>query len=216
MDQSLEIFPINSNPLGVPYGEWSIKWWQWIASIPVHRNPAFDQSGELINHTQPVQDVTFLCQTIEGVEKIPRRLGNIPANKFIFMPIINWISIQGLDGDTDSELAAIAKEKMDIIDKLELWINDFNYSEGLIGNRVCTSFFEVSLPQDNIFRMEKGKKRCISDGYWVFFRYLSDRFSITTKSACSSGKTQIAVEYDLGTIQSSFYSNQKQKMVKPI
>jgi hypothetical protein len=115
------------------------------------------------------------------------------------MPIINWISINGVDGETDRELSEIAKKKMDIIDKLELSINDSDYSRGLILNRVITSFFEVNLPENNIFKLDKGKRRCISDGYWVFIHYLSDGLTLSTSSACSSGITRIAIEYDLGT-----------------
>jgi hypothetical protein len=199
MGQGLEIFPINSKPLGLSYDQWSVRWWQWIASIPVHRNPAFDVSGEFINVNQQIPNVTFLCQTMEGAEKIPRRVGKIPADNFIFMPIINWISINGVDGETDRELSEIAKKKMDIIDKLELSINDSDYSRGLILNRVITSFFEVNLPENNIFKLDKGKRRCISDGYWVFIHYLSDGLTLSTNSACSSGITRIAIEYDLGT-----------------
>ena len=32
------VFSPDSKPYGMTYGEWSVKWWQWIESIPKEHN----------------------------------------------------------------------------------------------------------------------------------------------------------------------------------
>jgi hypothetical protein len=199
MESSLPfyVFPINSKPFGLSYSDWSIRWWQWICSIPKNQNPAFDFTGEFAYNNQRTSDVTFLCQTIEGKEKIPNRISGLSSSSFFFMPVINWISVFGIDGFSDKELEQIAKEKMNVIDKLEIQINEIYLGSILKENRVLSSFFDVYLPEDNIFDVEKGKRRCISDGYWIFFKNVANSVFISSRSACSAGITQIGVEYQL-------------------
>ncbi len=191
------IFTIDSNPFGKSYGEWSVQWWQWICEIPKEKNPAFDNEGDLIHINQNDAHVIFLCQTIEGVENNPIRRNYIPAGKAIFMPIINWISIMGEDGNTDQELLETAKKRMDVVSKLELIFNDVKTNKGLEKYRIRSPFFYINLPNNNIFGIESGIKRCISDGYWLFFHPNFGNLKLSTFSSCSSGITQIKVQYIL-------------------
>ena len=62
-------------------------------------NPAFHWTGDKVNVNQNNPDVLFLCQTYEGVEFTPSRRNVITKGRFIFMPIINWISIMDHDGE---------------------------------------------------------------------------------------------------------------------
>ncbi len=197
MEHVIYIFPINSNPLGFSYIDWSMRWWQWIASIPVDTNPAFDDTGQFINVNQKNKFVTFLCQTFEGVKIIPTRRNTIYTNRLFFLPIINWISVEGIDGKDEEEMKAIAKHKMDEINKLELKINGMDKSAGLDKFRISTDFFYLDLPRNNIFDTREGLRKCISDGYWVFFNIISDSLNISTNSLCSAGINQIAVDYNL-------------------
>ncbi len=182
------------------YSDWSIRWWQWISPIPRQSNPAFDLTGEFVYNSQNIDDVTFLCQRIEGRGNIPRRKSNLPYGNYFFMPIINWISIYGIDGIDDRELIAIAKEKMNVIDTLELRINGFYLTSELMKNRVLSTFFDIDLPENNIFGLDEGRRRCISDGYWIFFQSSSDRLIVSSNSSCSSGITKIGAEYHLSKV----------------
>ena len=42
----IAVFPANSKPYGLAYGEWTAKWWQWAYSIPKDINPAYDDTGK--------------------------------------------------------------------------------------------------------------------------------------------------------------------------
>jgi hypothetical protein len=197
MGECLHIFPIHSKPFGLSFSDWTIKWWQWITSIPQSENPTNDETGKFVTLCQENNnDVIFLCQTIEGLGGVPTRRSTISNKRFFFMPIINWISISGVDGNDDEEMLKIAKTKMDVIDRLDLVINGRNI-ENLKFNRVRSNFFDIDLPANNILDLPEGKRRCLSDGYWVFFHICSNYMELSTNSSCSLGVTQIGTNYEL-------------------
>lgn len=196
----LPIFPIDSKPCGLTYSEWSTKWWQWLLSIPKSNNPAFDSTGNYANVNQNDPNVFFLCQTIESVASVPNRTITLPANRSIFMPIINWISTLHKDGETDREMIAIAKERMDVVANLEVTINGTTIKEGLEKYRAQSPFFDIILPEDNIVEVPAGPTRCISDGYWIFLEPLKKGTKLSSFSSCSSGVTKIRVSYDLNIL----------------
>jgi hypothetical protein len=195
----INIFPIDSKPFGLSYSDWSVKWWQWISSIPKNKNPFYDWDGDNVNVNQNDQRVLFLCQTYEGVESTPSRKNIITKGRSIFMPIINWISIMHEDGETDEELMQIAKNKMDVIGPLEITINGITINKGLEKYRVLSPFFEIDLPENNAFGISSGNRRCISDGYWIFLHPISEDLRLSSFSSCSSGVTKIKVNYELKT-----------------
>lgn len=193
----INILPIDSKPFGLSYGDWIIKWWQWISSIPKGNSPAFDWTGDNVNVNQNDPNVIFLCQTYEGVESTPSRRNVITRGKSIFMPVINWISLMHYDGNTDEELLKIARNKMDVIGPLEITINEIAINRGLEKFRFLSPFFEVNLPKNNIFGISPGKIRCISDGYWIFLSPIYENLKLSSFSSCSSGVTKIKVNYEL-------------------
>lgn len=193
----IDIFPIDSKPHGLSFGNWSIKWWQWISSIPKDNNPALDWTGSRVYEKQNDSRVLFLCQTYEGVKKTPFRRNRISKGISIFMPIINWISIMNQDGESDKQLLEIARKRMDVVGPLEITINGITINSGLEKFRVQSPFFEIDLPRNNLFEMRSGKSRCVSDGYWLFLQPIYNDLKLSSYSSCSSGVTKIKVNYEL-------------------
>lgn len=193
----INFFPINSRPYGFGYGEWVVKWWQWISSIPKHRNPAFDWNGSQIYENQNNSGILFLCQTYEGVKKTPHRKNLIIKGTSVFMPIINWISLMNYDGESDKQLLEVANQKMDVVGRLELTINGITINKGLEKYRIQSPFFEIDLPEGNLFDIPSGKRRCVSDGYWIFLLPVFRNLNLSSFSSCSSGITKIKVNYNL-------------------
>ncbi|MGH9977284.1 MAG: hypothetical protein ACRD8Z_15830, partial [Nitrososphaeraceae archaeon] len=160
-----EIFSVNSKPFGYTYEFWSVRWWQWLLSIPKSISPAFDPTGVHANINQNDPNVFFLCQTYEeGTPSIPNRTITIPAGRSIFIPIINWISILHIDGETDQELIEIAKNRMDVVGNLKFAVNGLTVDMGLDRYRVQSGLFEVALSKDNILLLPPGTVRAVSDG----------------------------------------------------
>ncbi len=194
---SILVSPSDSKPYGLSYVEWSIKWWQWLLSIPKSNNPALDSTGVNANVNQSDPNVFFLCQTYEGVKSIPNRSIHVPAGRSVFMPVINWISILHIDGETDQELVSTAKQRMDVVANLEIIINGTTINKGLEKYRAQSPFFYVVLPEDNIIEYFPGSRRCVSDGYWVFLKSLEKQTRLSSFGSCSSGVTKIGVNYEI-------------------
>jgi hypothetical protein len=191
------IYPIDSKPFGYSYSRWSERWWRWLLSIPQKISPAFDITGSNTKLNQNNPNIFFLCQTIEGIERIPTRRTTVPAGRAIFMPIINWISVLDIDGKNEDELHFVARDKMDKAANLEVEINGAIIEYPLNNNRVHSSFFTVELPADNILRLPSGPRGLVSDGYWICFYTNSNRINLSTFGSCSSGKTRIGMVYDI-------------------
>jgi hypothetical protein len=95
------IYPPNSRPFGLSYGEWSARWWQWMQAIPLPVNPNFEGTP-----TDPAP--TSVQDCAQGQEGLVWFLGGrffisdppppttqrnciVPAGKSIFFPIANVI-----------------------------------------------------------------------------------------------------------------------------
>jgi hypothetical protein len=79
-----QILPPDSKPHGLSYAEWSVKWWQWVFSLPANNSPIADtgdcsagQSGR----------VWFLAGSFSATPVT--RQCTIPPGTALFFPIMN-------------------------------------------------------------------------------------------------------------------------------
>lgn len=162
------IFPPDSHPYGVSYGEWTAKWWRWTHSIPTENNPQLDPTGEdcaqAQNQTGPVW---FLAGTTGGFAE---RTCTIPAGKAILIPIINAVYV-GSAGETDEEMRTAVNEWINTASTIEASINGMPLQD-IQNYRIQSPFFDDTLPNDNILGEPEGTYRSISDGYWLFLEPL--------------------------------------------
>ena len=195
----VKIYSRDSKPFGLTFNEWSAKWWQWLLVIPKSINPAMDDTGHHAHIGQIDPNVFFLCQTIEGVKRLPMRTISIPRGRSIFMPILNWISNFYEHGNSEQELIQTAKKRMDVIGHIEVKCDGMAI-QGLERYRSLSNFFVVKLPEDNVLDLPAGRARLVSDGYWIFTKPIFDDVVISTDGSCSSGTTRIAVNYSIKVI----------------
>lgn len=181
---------------GHTVAEWSVRWWRWLLSMPRMESPAFDLTGRNCSLYQVYPEVYFLCQTIGNSESQVIRNVTIPKNKALFMPIINWISISGVDGETVEELDSVAKKKIDAVTDLELKL-DGRHVGGLNKYRSRSRVFDIILPKNNVLDATSGSRRCVSDGYWIFLKPTKKIFTLSSFGSCSSGVNRIGVNYEL-------------------
>jgi hypothetical protein len=162
------IFPPDSQPYGLTYGEWTAKWWQWAHSIPTENNPMLDETGEdcaqAQNQTGPVW---FLAGTGAGFAE---RTCTIPAGKAILLPIINSVNVRTA-GETNEELLAGVKELQDKVATVEASVNGTPL-QNLSNYRIQSPFFNETLPKDNVFGVPEGTYLAVADGYWLFLEPL--------------------------------------------
>jgi phosphatidylserine decarboxylase len=130
-----------------------------LLSIRRSNNPAFDSSGGNADINQFDPHVFFLCQTWKGIRSIDNRTISVKDDKSILMPVINWISILHIDGETDEELIAVVKKRMDVVSKLEITIDGLTINEGLERYRTLSPFFNILTPKENILELPAGPTR---------------------------------------------------------
>ena len=54
------LYSSNSNPYGIPFADWTAKWWQWFIRIPNSQQPFADATGEKCGTNQGGPDGTSL------------------------------------------------------------------------------------------------------------------------------------------------------------
>jgi hypothetical protein len=73
---------------GKPQGDWTLAWWQWMATFGAEANPANDPSGDLCAKGQS-GPVWFLAGST-GERRSLRRC-HIPKGKYLFLPLIQSV-----------------------------------------------------------------------------------------------------------------------------
>ena len=163
------VYPLNSKPYGLTYGEWTAKWWQWALSIPKDTNPGADTTGKncALKQSGPVW---FLAGTFGGPAT---RTCTIPTGKAIFLSLINaqcnYLSKPNLK--TAAELLACAKSENEGITGLDATIDGVKV-QGLSNYRVQSPLFDITYIPNNVDGAPIGKTQGISDGYWVMLKPL--------------------------------------------
>jgi len=164
------VFPPNSRPYGLTYGEWSTKWWQWAESIPKENNTAGDETGEKCSQSQN-GPVWFLAGTRGGSAV---RDCTIPAGKGMLIPIINGECsfAEFPKMKSESELRACAKADQDKVKSIEATIDGVKLKD-LQKYRVQSPLFKIILPQNNVLGLKPQTTQAVGDGYYVILQPLS-------------------------------------------
>ncbi len=93
-----KVLPVDAMPYGMSYGQWGDAWWQWVWSIPLESNPAFDTTGDLAASGQsgPVWFLAgALWWTAAPEIRVVERNVVIPGGKALFFPVANsvWVNL---------------------------------------------------------------------------------------------------------------------------
>jgi hypothetical protein len=161
------IYSPNSSPFGIPYEDWLTKWWQWSMSIPVSEHPrdAYSEEKCVINQEGPVW---FLADQLGGQEV---RKCTVPAGKAILVPLLTGecdYGIPEVKNDDDLRRCAMAGNEYGTVEA----IVDGVKLKNLDRYRTQSGFFNISIPEDNIYQAPAGNFRAMSDGYFVFLEPL--------------------------------------------
>jgi hypothetical protein len=120
------VYPPDSKPFGMTYGEWSGTWWQWALGIPAQVTPFLDPDGAQCGTLQS-GPVWFLAGTSGPLSSVTRTC-SIPSGRAILIPIMNFLNdypcpdaaFQPTPGQSiEAFLAAGAAAIADQIDVLE-------------------------------------------------------------------------------------------------
>jgi hypothetical protein len=163
------LFSKASSPYGIPYKDWTAKWWQWLIGLPSASNPRINYNPSKCGVGQG-GPVWFLTD-VSGSGKEVRGC-SIPAGKAILFPILSGECDYGVSTvKTDSDMRQCATEGNDFsviaatVDGMKL--------KNLDQYRVQSDIFNITIPKDNIFDTSAGTFRAFVDGFFVFLQPLS-------------------------------------------
>jgi hypothetical protein len=162
------VFSKDSIPYGIPYGEWLAKWWQWTFSIPTAQHPrdAYTPEKCTLNQKGPVW---FLADQLGGQEE---RTCTIPAGKAIFIPLLVGecdYSMPDVKSDEALRRCAMAGNEYGVIEATVDGIKLKNLEQ----YRTQSGFFNITIPEDNIYNSRAGTFRALTDGFFVFLEPLT-------------------------------------------
>lgn len=164
------VFPPDSKPYGLTYGEWTAKWWQWAYLMPEADNPMVDNTGKNCanNQTGPVW---FLAGTAGGAVT---RECTIPSGSAILVPIINVVCDSAVDPslDTEAKLRECAKADQDTVTAKEITVDGINIVN-LDSYRLQSPVFNLTYPENNIAGVAPQTAKAVSDGFWLLLEPLS-------------------------------------------
>ena len=192
-------FTNDSYPYGLSYGEWTVKWWQWILSTPKSSNPLIDQSGENAAINQPTEHVWFLAGRLGMEDKnFPSRNCNVPAGRSILFPVINCEAnpIEYPELKTkESLIDHVVKDENTIVEKI-CTLNGMPIDVQRV--KSDPEIFEVNLHSDNIFNVNGGNTKATGDGYWVFLESLPEgEYDLSFRGSCENGRLCSGANYRL-------------------
>lgn len=167
------VLPVNSTVDGFTYAEWTAKWWQWLVSVPLERNPAADITGEFCAENQD-GPVWFKPGTFGGT--VDRKC-EIPTGKYILIAMVNTncSPAEYTDIRTESEMRGCARAGNDSVTELFARIDGVDIGEPELRTyRVDSPVFNMTLMENNILGLDPQTTSAVSDGYWLFLEPLSE------------------------------------------
>jgi len=96
------VMPPTEKVAGRSQADWSRSWWQWAASFERSESPVADTTGARCQAKQ-TGAVWFLAGTYETRRTI--RTCTVPAGKYLFFPLINYVIYPARDSYTTCALA---------------------------------------------------------------------------------------------------------------
>jgi hypothetical protein len=197
----IDSFKSIDSVVGVTYGQWTVRWWQWALSIPSDRNPVVDATGLAAAQDQP-KDVWFLAGIFgdgNRNRKYPLRKCKVPSGMPILIPVLNCEadSIEYPHLKTDQDIVDHVLKQVNSIEKKDCFVN----GEPVSPERVPSDprIFDVKVhPDFDRFHTGGGSSRASADGYWVFLKDLPiGEHTIRFEGSCENGSINSGAAYSL-------------------
>lgn len=195
-----DLFNETDKPYGYSYGEWTVKWWQWVFSIPSRNNPLNDSTGINWDTQQPTSNVWFLVGSVGGIDKkFSHRKIKIRSGRSILFPVLNCEanSLEYPELKTHDDLLRHVVDDVNSVVKKEVSID----GSKVLPVRVSADpkIFNLIIGEENVFRVQKtGGTQATADGYWIFLKSLPvGSHSITFEGACEFGRLSAGASYEL-------------------
>lgn len=161
-----------STVAGQTIAEWTGDWWNWLVQEPFATNPAADPTGEFANLNQS-GPVFFVAGSFGGPTE-PRSF-NVPAGKYLLVPLINYVFWAPEDGADEAEVRALAASNVDTVVSPYFEL-DGNVLANPESHREATPSGGFTLnfaPLLDEIGLSPMDRLAVADGYWVMLEPLS-------------------------------------------
>lgn len=160
------VFPTSLKPYGFSYGDWSAKWWQWLAPVTSSVNPINDKNGAVCAQGQS-GPVWFLAGSLGGHAE---RSCTVPAGKAIFFPVLSAECSYAEDSTlkNEAQLRSCAANSVQggighaTVDGVDI--------QNLPAYIVQSPVFNFTFPKDNIFGANPGPTQSVSYGTFIMLQ----------------------------------------------
>jgi hypothetical protein len=161
------------------FDAWAASWWQWVLGIPADRNPLNDTTGAFCTQGQ-AGDVWFLAA---GANVGGKLSCTIPANKYLFFPIVTSVWVVTEDWETFPMADAAVDQWLDHMTAVSATLDGVSLTR-LRSQRVESAKFTVLFPFNNIWAITTKPFACtqvasgyscpnsVTNGYWVMLKPL--------------------------------------------
>jgi len=165
---TVQIFPPDSNPFGLPYQSYIMKTWERSYELDEDENPLLDSTGERCNNGQDPNSPVFILVATAGGNS--ERTCEIPAGKGLLIEVVSvaasFAETTHPESATIDELYNITKNDQDNVEVKMLMINGQKFNE-LHKYRFVTEPFNISFPPNNIWGVDAGNSTAVAEGYFV-------------------------------------------------
>jgi hypothetical protein len=146
-------------------------YWNLVCGIPRPRNPYLDATGEHALEGQDSEGEGLLYLSGSNGPNRARNLRDIRSGRDIFIAV-NPVEVNPNEAESNANLQKIAKEDQDTASIARLTINGQSHNLLQPNNRVSTGVFNVTFPEDPIFRADPGPFAIAADGYYTIIEGL--------------------------------------------
>lgn len=188
------IYSKDSKPFGIPFEDWLVKWTQWFIQIPLETNPREHYTPErcAINQSGPVW---FLTDILKGKEE---RTCTIPSGNAILLPTLSgtcWTDKTDPIPMTDEEITKCATAGNEY-GKISV-VLDGKTIQHMENYRAQSPFFNITVPENNVFGNMPGVWKAKTDGFFLFLEPLSPgNHTLTTTISVLN---PVSPEYNYGS-----------------
>lgn len=161
------VAPPHSNPHGMSYTQWAIKWWQWGFSIPADQNPFLDPDGRFCDVGQ-AGSVFFLGTNFGGTVV---RTCTVPAGRALLISPGSGVAFDAPGVSTEAELRAGVEQGFAGIRNVQASVDGvpLHHLETYI---VESPLFSFTLPENNIAGAPAGEYQGVLEGYFLLLEPL--------------------------------------------
>jgi hypothetical protein len=165
---------------GATYAEWSARWWQWNYSLPVDKNPSFDEGTCPNGANGQTQKVWFLTGVV-NVSGTVERTCSIPVGRALFFPLLNveCSTIEG-NGATEAELRSCVNGFMDVVTAASATLDERPVQDVMTRFRTPSPVFTFGpLPDNNVLQFfafdapAGSTSRSVGDGFYLLLAPLA-------------------------------------------